>query len=107
MTKEEIEVFKREFKSVVYHKGQVSLATHYIRQLSHYDRNGSHSEAIKKYLLLRDEKRKHFAELLKGKTYDEWKVLRSIISKLESRIKNGSEKSKLYALYQLKELINP
>jgi hypothetical protein len=69
MTQESLKEWSERFKTCVYLKGLVTTRNNYIKTLSRYDKNGSHTEAIKKAIELRDETKKEFTESLKGFEY--------------------------------------
>ena len=89
MTVQEIDIFKKEFKSIVYHKGVITNHNSYIRTLHAYDKNGSHNNAILKALDKRKELQTQFLIMLKGKTYDEWKEMSKLASSMNSRLKKS------------------
>lgn len=69
MTTELLKEWSEIFKTCVCLKGLVTTRNNYIKTLSRYDKNGSHTEAIKKAIELRDETKKEFTESLKGFEY--------------------------------------
>lgn len=69
MTQESLQEWSERFKTFVYLKGLVTTRNNYIKTLSRYDKNGSHTEAIKKAIKLRDETKKEFIESLNGFEY--------------------------------------
>lgn len=92
MTPEQIDSFRYTFKRIVYHKGRVVEENNKIKQLTRFDRNGSHTNAINRAIEKRNQERDKLNALLEGKTYDEWlefsKKLSAINSGLKSSIRN-------------------
>ena len=70
MTQESLQEWSERFKTCVYLKGLVTTRNNYIKTTSRFDKNGSHTEAIKKAIQLRDETKKEFIESLQGFEYD-------------------------------------
>lgn len=70
MTQESLQEWSERFKTCVYLKGLVTSRNNYIKTISRYDKNGSHAEAIKRAIQLRDETKKEFMESLNGFEYD-------------------------------------
>lgn len=64
MTQESLQEWSDRFKTCIYLKGLVTTRNNYIKTLSRYDKNGSHTEAIKRAIQLRDETKKEFIESL-------------------------------------------
>lgn len=94
MTPEKITKFKADFKSLVYTKGMVTEANNKIKQLSRWDRDGSHEKAIVKAIEKRDKIKKDYTEKLKGKRYEQWKDFSRKISTLNSRLNKAIERQK-------------
>lgn len=90
MTAEEQSQFRKEFKSIVYQKGLISANGDFLRILHAYDKNDSHKNAILKHLDKRKELQNRFKEMLKGKTYEQWKQFSRRLSALNSRLKRGN-----------------
>lgn len=89
MNREEIEQFRKEFKQLVYQKSEVEDSKRQLKTLHAYDKNGSHENAILKELDKLDDLRRKFKELLKGKTYDQWRGTSKKISYLTQRLRNS------------------
>lgn len=68
--------FKRIFKELVYQKGHIVDANNHIRQLSVWDNNGSHTQAINNAIYKRDKLKQEFEIKLNGKDYEHWKSFR-------------------------------
>lgn len=87
-TQEQID-FKREFKSLVWMKGEVTTSNGYVKRLTQLDDygKGSHTQPLLKSLNVRDEKRKRYTTALKGKTYDEWCAFSKRLSTLQGRLR--------------------
>ena len=86
MTKEEQEIFKKEFKRIVFVFSEIKSSTLRIRNLHVWDKNGSHEKAILKELERRGELKEKLNTLLKGRTYEEWLKVSKTLTKLNSRL---------------------
>ncbi|HEY5588400.1 MAG TPA: hypothetical protein VIK86_05525 [Candidatus Paceibacterota bacterium] len=102
MNTEEVNIFRSEFKRIVYEKGQLTECNLRLKQLHIWDKNDSHKNAILKELNKKDELRKNFDILLKGKDYEYWKELSSILTKICKKLNQARQMQIRYE----KELIN-
>lgn len=87
MTQQQIEQFRKEFKHIVWIKGEITEAKNRIVKLTRFDNNGSHSKAIREAI---DECNKitlDFTGKLKGHTYNDWKEFSKKISAVKSKLK--------------------
>ena len=91
MNTDEMDLFRRNFKSIVWKKGQLTDANNKIKQLSRWDKDGSHTSAIKKQIAERDKQKQRLESMLNGKTYDEWKEFSKKLSSLVGKNKRASE----------------
>jgi NAD+--asparagine ADP-ribosyltransferase len=87
----EIKQFKLTFKQIVYQKGKITECNNRIRQLTKWDKNGSHKEAILRAIGKRDEQKKIVEEMLKGLSYDDWKSLSKRISYCCQKLKGSRD----------------
>lgn len=69
MSEEELIIYKKHFKHVVWLKSQLSNAKNHIRELSLFDKNGSHKDAILKAIARRDKAKTEFETSLNGFDY--------------------------------------
>jgi len=74
MTQEEISKWKAEYKRIVYQYSLIRDNEEKLKQLHAWDKNGSHDKAIIQRLDQRKQLKEQLTEMLKGKTYDEWKL---------------------------------
>lgn len=99
----DINKFKRVFKELVYEKGLIVEANNKIKQLSIWDKNGSHTQAINNAIYKRDKLKQDFEIKMNGKDYEHWKSFSKKLTNLvakEKRSLNMLEKTGL----QLSEL---
>lgn len=89
MNQFEIEQFRHDFRVLVYQKSIVYDRNESIKKLSRYDKNGSHEKAIVKAIANRDIESRKFNEMLKGKTYNEWKEFSKKLCILQNRLKSN------------------
>ncbi len=101
MTADEIQEFRKQFKSIVYIKGQLIVKQQYIAQLHQWDRNDSHKKAILKALDERDTLDRSLIESLKGKSYEQWKLFSKQLSTI---ICNNEKTKRKIEAYQIKVL---
>lgn len=99
--------FKNQYKKIVSKKGQLTTNALYIKKLCRFDKNDSHRDAILCALEKRDVLKDEFSSLLDGKSYDDWKLIRTKVSVLEKKIKKALlEQEKLNKYYdELKGII--
>jgi len=71
MTPQELLEHKKEFKQIGWIKGQISLNESYVRQLTRFDKNGSHRLAIIKAIEGLTDNRRKFKEMLNGRDYEQ------------------------------------
>ena len=71
MTPQELDEHKKEFKQISWLKSQIALNENYVRQLTRFDKNGSHRLAIIKAIENLTDNRKKFKEALNGRDYDQ------------------------------------
>ncbi len=86
LTPKEIEDFRKQFQRIVWQKGQVTKANDWIRNLTVFDKNGSHTKAINKTIERRNAEKKKLEEMMGGLTYDEWLKKSKRLSALNSRL---------------------
>jgi hypothetical protein len=96
MNQFEIEQFRHDFRVLVYQKSIVYDRNESIKKLSRYDKQGSHEKAIVKAIANRDIESNKFKEMLKGKSYDEWKEFSKKICILQKRLKAIQVSQKKY-----------
>ncbi len=89
MKANEQEQFRKEFKSIVYQYSELKSSMTRLKQLHIWDKNGSHQKAILKELDTRKAIQTKLAEMLKGRSYEDWKLTSKRLSILNSRIKNA------------------
>lgn len=89
------EAFRRQFKHIVHLKGRVTRNNNYIKTLTRYDKEGSHKEAIKKAIQLREQSNKEYKASLRGRSYEEWLETSSRLSTLNSQLKKTEERIKV------------
>ncbi len=87
MNKAEQEVFKKEFKSIVYVFSEIKNSNLKLKQLHFWDKNGSHEKAILKEIERRNQIKEKLNILLKGRTYEDWLETSKNLTKLNSRLK--------------------
>ncbi len=87
METEQINKFKREFKSLTYQQGQLTDSKERLKNLSRYDKNGSHQKALLKEMKNRDDIRAKIKEMEKGVAYDEWKKISKRLTALQYKLK--------------------
>ncbi len=87
MTPDDIAKFRSEFKSIVYTKGVITELNNKIGQLTSWDKEDSHKEAILKRIKQRDEMKDKFKKQLKGLTYDQWLEMSKKVSTLSNQLK--------------------
>jgi hypothetical protein len=89
MTPKEIEKFRSDFKSIVYLKSELIKSNNIIRNLSRYDKNGSHQKAILKAIDIRSDIKLKYNKKLDGKTYEEWFAKSKRITTIQRMIKTS------------------
>lgn len=82
-----IDNFRTEFKKIVYQHSEISSSNNRLRQLHAWDKNGSHDKAILKELEVRKSLQDKRNEMLRGSTYDEWKIVSKKLSALTTKLK--------------------
>ena len=85
MTQEEISKWKAEYKRIVYQYSLIRDNEEKLKQLHAWDKNGSHDKAIIQRLDQRKELKEQLTEMLKGKTYDEWKLFSKHLIKVNTK----------------------
>jgi hypothetical protein len=85
MTQEEISKWKAEYKRIVYQYSLIRDNEEKLKQLHAWDKNGSHDKAIIQRLDQRKELKEQLTEMLKGKTYDEWKLFSKHLIKVTTK----------------------
>lgn len=91
MNTDEILIFREEFKKIIYQKGLITESELRLKRLYIWDKNGSHENAIKKELDVRDNLKVDLRIMLKNKSYDEWKQFSKKLSLLNSRLNKARE----------------
>lgn len=94
MTTEEQEIFKRDFKNIVWQKGQVSKCNDWIKRLTAWDKEGSHTKAINEAIERREVEKGKLQEMMRGKTYEDWQKASLRLTKLNVRLKVAEKKVK-------------
>lgn len=87
MTEATIADFRLKFKNIIWLKHELHKANAYIGAFTHYDRNGSHQNAILKSINIKDEIKKKYYDALGTKTYEQWMDRSKIITKYKNKIK--------------------
>lgn len=85
MTQEEIVKWKAEYKRIVYQYSLIRDNEEKIKQLHAWDKNGSHDKAIIQRIDQRKELKEQLTVMLKGKTYDEWKLFSKHLIKVTTK----------------------
>jgi len=85
MTQEEIVKWKAEYKRIVYQYSLIRDNEEKLKQLHVWDRNGSHQKSIIQRLDQRTQLKEQLTEMLKGKTYDEWKFFSKFLIKITTK----------------------
>jgi len=85
MTQEEISKWKAEYKRIVYQYSLIRDNEEKLKQLHAWDKNGSHDKAIIQRLDQRKELKEQLTVMLKGKTYDEWKLFSKHLIKVTTK----------------------
>lgn len=98
MTEEEVKLFRTRFKSIVYQLSSVKKAEAYVKELSRFDRKGSHQKAINKAREILDIQRGTLEVMLQGRSYEDWKEASAKISKYQSRMKRSDQVRKRVAI---------
>lgn len=70
MEKEELLIWDRKFKTIVYLKGQLRSRNNDILTLTRYDKNDSHKQAILNAIKYRDDAKKAFVDSCEGFEYE-------------------------------------
>lgn len=90
------EDFKTHFQKIVFANSEVISSKNRIKQLSQWDKNGSHEKAILNEINRRKDLKEKLNNLLNGKTYNDWRDASIQLTKLKSRLKKQhSQKQKL------------
>ena len=90
MNQEEIEQFRKEFKSILYINSKIKGINISLKKLHVWDKNGSHENAILKELENKKIIQIKLKESLKGIDYEEWKRFSKNLSILMSKVKNNT-----------------
>lgn len=99
------EDFKTEYKKIVYRKGQITTHKLYLRKLHAFDKNDSHKQAIIKALDKFDILKAEFNEMLKGKTYEDWKETSQKLTTLKTTLEK-IEKKQIEIKTHINNLLN-
>lgn len=91
MTDAEIEKFRLDFDSIKYFNSQHKSAKTRISQLSKWDNDGSHTQAINLSIDDKNKLKKALDKALNGKTYEEWLRMSNTLTGLLSRRKKAKE----------------
>ncbi len=89
MEHEKQEQFRKEFRSIVYQNSLMADSGKYLTSLHKWDKNDSHKKSILAALDARKELQNKLKEMLKGSTYEDWKLFSKRLSVLNSRLKNA------------------
>jgi len=98
MRVDQIEQFKKEFKSIVYQNLQIAESDKRLKNLYAWDKNDYHKNAILKELDRRTELKKVLTEKLNGETYETWKEYSSLIQKYHKRYIDAKEAKEKWEL---------
>lgn len=98
--------FRAKFKHIVWLKGRIKAAEAYVKSVTRYDKNGSHTKAIKEAIDKLNNVKDQYNVSLEGKSYAQWKQESAELSKVlakERRILNSQNKlqSKLKAMEKI------
>ena len=91
MDQQEIAKFREEFKKIAWLRGEVTEVETRIKMMTRWDKNGSHENALQNALQRRDEIKKDINAMLKGRNYDDWKLLSKKITIITGRVKRAKE----------------
>lgn len=83
----ESDKFKQQFQKIVYANSEVVSSNNRIKQLSAWDKNGSHEKAIIKEIELRNKLKENLRKLLDGRSYDDWRLTSRQLTTLKGRLK--------------------
>lgn len=86
------EIFRDEFRSIIYQRSQLSAAICRIKEYSRFDKNGSHANAIRKTMDQAKEIERIIDEKLKGKSYDQWREFSKKLTAISSKVKIAKTK---------------
>lgn len=81
--------FNPRWELIVAQKKLVEHKKDWIKQLSYFDKNDSHKDAIKEAMLQKDKMQSRLHELLSGKSYWQWAETAKRLSALQRRLKNN------------------
>ncbi len=95
METEQINKFKREFKSLVYQKGLLTESNERIKQLCRFDKNDSHKRAILKEQETKATILSKIKDMQKGVDYEEWKKTSKRLTALLARQKVIASKKRV------------
>jgi len=82
---DQIEQFKKEFKSICYLKSEIASRDTKLKSLYAWDKNDSHKNAILKELDHRSKLKEDLNKKLKGETYEKWRDYSSLLIKVTKR----------------------
>lgn len=82
--------FREDFRRIVYLKGQVVDAANGLSRLEHWNKNGSHDEAIKRAIGKLETHRAKLKDALCGKPYSAWLEASKKLSHLQQRQKRAT-----------------
>ena len=85
--------FRSEFKKVVYQKGMVKLAQIWLNNVTRWDRDGSHANAIIKQEANLKAQLDKLSTLLRSRSYDDWKEHSKKITKHLQTVKKAKNDS--------------
>lgn len=90
MSPSEVEQFKKEFKSIIFKNSQIADAKTKLRSLHAWDKNGSHEKAILRQLDQIEKYKDELKVLLKGKSYEEWRLMSKKITQVSGKLKTAT-----------------
>lgn len=81
--------FREAFQKIISHNAQMRLIQEKLKEVTRWDKNGSHEKWIKLYYDQNKELKENFKKMLCGRSLDEWRRHSQLISNIKSRM-NGS-----------------
>ena len=92
MIDERIELLLKEWRSIKYVKSEITNCNIKIKQLTRFDKNNSHKNAIEKVMAEKYLQIKNLNEKLHGKTYEDWREFSRKVSAIRSRMKPAQQR---------------
>lgn len=95
MKVQDVEIFRAEFKKIVYQKGLVADSEKRIRELSTWNKDGSHHNAVITEMNNRMRLKDKLKDMLKGVDYKDWQMMGKKVSALMLRYRNAEVRLRL------------